>query len=219
MTQSAARTRRHSITALAVLTVAATAVVHAQAPEPLRVIALSRALVQASAAGDLDALDRALESGADVNAAVRGDGSALIAAARQGRVQIVEALLNRGADPNLAVRGDGTALIAAAREGQLAVVELLLGRGASIDQVVDGDENALIQASGAGRLAVVKRLVASGADVNARVRADSWDIDLDERRPDWRTPLGVAIQNQHDDVAEFLRVSGAVAQDPVPREF
>jgi ankyrin repeat protein len=205
--------------ALAVLMIAATDTLLAQAIETPIVVALSRALLQASAAGDLDALDRALEAGANVNATVRGDGSALIAAARQGRVQIVEALLNRGADPNLAVRGDGNALIAAAREGQIAVVELLLSRGASIDQVVDGDENAIIQASGAGRLAVVKLLVARGADVNARVRADSWDIDLDERRPEWRTPLGMAIQNHHDDVADFLRLSGAVADDPLPREF
>ena len=131
---------------------------------------LDRALVEAAEAGDVEDVSSLLASGANLNAAVDGDGSPLIAAARQGHLSLVTMLLDRGADPNLAVPGDGNALIMAAREGHVDIVTLLLDRGANIDDVVDGDENALIQASGSGALEVVKLLVARGADVNARVQ-------------------------------------------------
>ena len=133
--------------------------------------ALDRALLEASEAGDIESIDELLRSGANVNAAIDGDGSPLIVAAREGQFDVVRLLLDRGADPNLAVSGDGNALIMAAGGGFASVVSLLLDRGAIIDHVVPGDENALMKASGNGHLEVVKLLVARGADVNAR----SWE--------------------------------------------
>ena len=46
---------------------------------------LDRALVEAAEAGDVEDVSSLLASGANLNAAVDGDGSPLIAAARQGR--------------------------------------------------------------------------------------------------------------------------------------
>jgi bla regulator protein blaR1 len=144
-----------------------------QQPRRVRVRWLDRALVEAADEGDLGGVRELLDQGADVNAAVDGDGSALIVAAREGYLQLVRLLLDRGADVNLAVSGDGAPLIMAAREGHLAIVRLLLDRGAEIDLIVPADENALIQASGSGQLAVVQLLVSRGANVNARAWADS----------------------------------------------
>lgn len=167
---------------------------------------LNRALLDASEAGDVGEMTKLLDSGADVNAAFKGDGSPLIVAARRGHTAAVRLLLDHGADPDLGVPGDGNAIIMAAREGHEDVVTLLLDRRASIDQVVPGDENALIQASGAGQLSVVKLLVSRGADVNARV----W-VEPDSVRPngEWRTPLKMARKGGHNAVVDFLISAGA----------
>jgi bla regulator protein BlaR1 len=165
-----------------------------------------RALYRAAERGELQLIAELIDSGANVNAAIDGDGSPLIGAAREGRVDAVRLLLDRGADPNMPVSGDGNPIIMAAREGHLQVVELLLARGASIDQVVDGDENALIQASGSGHLPVVRFLVGKGADVNARVWADQ---GMGGAKSEWRTPLKMASRGGHETVVAFLRAAGA----------
>ena len=172
----------------------------------LRSSRLNRVLVEAADEGDLDEVRRLLDAGADVNAAVPGDGSPLIAAARNGRLSLVEFLLDRGADVNLPVQGDGSPLIMAAREGHLAIVQRLLDRGADVHLAVPDDENALIQASGGGHLAVVQLLVARGADVNARLMANGYG----GRDAEWRSPLSMAVRGGHRAVVEFLRANGAV---------
>ena len=170
-----------------------------------RVSRIDRALVEAAEEGDTEDVTRLLESGANLNAAVDGDGSPLIAAARAGHMRLVLMLLDRGADVNLPVHGDGNPLIMAAREGHLNIVSVLLDRGANIEDIVDGDENALIQASGAGALDVVKLLVARGANVNARVHVEEPAAGFSE----WRTPLSMAERGRHRAVVEFLKSVGA----------
>lgn len=166
---------------------------------------LDRALFEAASAGNVVAIARLLDAGANVDAVIPGDGSPLIGAARAGRLDAVRLLLDHGADPDMGVPGDGTALIVAAGEGDVDLVMLLLDRGASLDLVVPGDENALIRASGNGRLDVVRRLVSRGADVNARV----WAPTAPEAG-EWRTPLGMARRNGHTEVVELLLAAGAV---------
>ena len=165
-----------------------------------------RALYRAAERGDLERLARLLEAGANVNAALQGDGTPLIGAARAGKLEAVRLLLDRGADPNLPVRGDGTPLIMAAREGHAEVVALLLGRGADVNQIVDEDENALIQASANGHLAVVRQLIASRADVNARAWAEP---AMERPQGEWRTALGMARRGGHNAVVAVLLSAGA----------
>lgn len=171
-----------------------------------RVAAVDRALYEAAEDGDVDEISALLAAGANVNAAIDGDGSPLIGAARKGELAAVRLLLDRGADPNMIVRGDGSPIIMAAREGHADVIELLLSRGASIDLVAPDDENALIQASGAGHLDVVKLLVARDANVNVRVWADS---GFRQSGGEWRTPLSMALRGRYDAVAAYLRSVGA----------
>jgi len=163
---------------------------------------LDRSLVEAAETGDIADIVLLLNAGANVNAAVDGDGSALIVAAKENHKAAVELLLNRGADPNLGVEGDGNALIMAAREGHEEIVNLLLDRGAIIDRIVPGDENALIQASSAGELGVVKLLVSRGADVNAR----AWSGGPDG---EWRTPLNMARRRGNRAIIDLLTAAGA----------
>ncbi|HEY8187180.1 MAG TPA: M56 family metallopeptidase [Pyrinomonadaceae bacterium] len=167
---------------------------------------LNRALLEAAEEGDISEITKLLEAGADVNAAIDGDGSPLIVAAREGHIAAVQLLLDKGANPDRGVPGDGSAIIMAAREGHEDVVKLLLDRGAHIDQVVAGDENALIQASGEGQLSVVKLLVSRGADVNARVWVDHI---TQQAKGEWRTPLNMARKGGHNAVVDFLISAGA----------
>ena len=167
--------------------------------------ALGRALYEAASEADLPGMRELIAAGADVNAAIVGDGSPLIGAARSGDSRAVALLLDSGADPNLGVPGDGSALIAAAASGHVDLLTLLLDRGARVDMVVTGDENALIAASAAGRLAAVKVLVARGADVNARVNSGFLFTVGEE----WRTPLSMARRGGHADVVAFLLANGA----------
>jgi bla regulator protein blaR1 len=173
--------------------------------DPERPSRLDVALFEAAADGDIGAITKLLDAGADINAAIAGDGSPLIGAAREGRLDAVRLLLDRGADVDKGVGGDGNALIMAAREGHIEVVKLLLERGASIEHVVPGDENALIQASGSGQLEVVKLLVSRGANVNARVWAPR---NRDEG--EWRTPLVMARRGRHASLVAFLQSAGAI---------
>ncbi|MGH9162774.1 MAG: ankyrin repeat domain-containing protein [Vicinamibacteraceae bacterium] len=170
--------------------------------QPLRSSPLDRALFEVAENGNIDEIDALISGGANVDAALPGDGTPLIGAARRGHVDAVQRLLDQGADPNMPVRGDANPLIMAAREGHAEVVALLLDRGADIEQIVPEDENALIQASRGGHLRVVELLVARGADVNARAWTES-------NGGEWRTPLNMARRGGHDAVVKLLLASGA----------
>jgi hypothetical protein len=168
--------------------------------------ALDRALLESAESGDIESVLKLLDSGANVNAAINGDGSPLIVAASEGHKAVVQLLLDRGADPNLGVEGDGSALIAAAREGHLEIITLLLDRGANMNLVVPGDENPLIQASAEGELEAVKLLVSRGANVNARVAVTVYGR---QTTAEVRTPLSMARKGGHKAVVDFLISAGA----------
>jgi ankyrin repeat protein len=164
--------------------------------------AVDIALLEAANAGRVSDIETLLETGANINAELPGDGSPLIAAAGRGRLDAVRVLLDRGADPNLQVPRDGNALIAAAKNGHTDVVALLLNRGARINDIVPLDETALIQACASGLLDVVRLLIDRGADVNlAAYSGDPYG--------EWRTPLIMARRGGHATVVSALLTAGA----------
>lgn len=162
---------------------------------------LDRDLIAAAEAGDIAAVNKLVELGANVDARIRGDGTALIRASRAGQLPMVDQLLQLGADADKPSRGDGNPLIAAASGGHGDVVERLLAAGADVDAVVPGDETPLINAARRGHLEIVKRLVAHGADVNLGVNADMGE---------WRSPLN---QARNGAVRDYLLSQGARAKN------
>ena len=134
--------------------------------------ALDRELYEAAESGDIDGINEMLQAGANVNAAIQGDGSPLIAAARRGRIDVAQLLLDRGANPDMGVDGDGSPLIAAAERGALDMVTLLLDRGANPNVGVEGDGSPLIAAAGAGHVEIMELLIVRGADVELVVNGD-----------------------------------------------
>ena len=115
-----------------------------------------------------------LDSSADPNQPVEGDGSPLIAAAAFGRMDQVALLVQRGADVNLAVDGDENPLMNAAEQGHLEIVRFLVERGADVHtriwnerargQTSEGEwRTALSQARKNRRMNVVEYLQSLGA--------------------------------------------------------
>lgn len=159
-------------------------------------------LIAAVRAGDIEAVRRLASNGIDVNARVRGEGSALIQAIWKHDLKMIDALLDLGADPDRGLPGEGIPLLVAPGLGYQSIVERLVEAGADVD-LVDADyaETPLTVASREGHLTIVKYLVGHGANVNQGVMAD-W-----EGR--WRSPL-----NQASDpaVREYLISQGATAE-------
>ncbi|GAW24062.1 hypothetical protein ANO14919_136420 [Xylariales sp. No.14919] len=153
-----------------------------------------RTILQAVAGeGDLDAVCRLLQAGADPRAAAAPDGgrTALLAAAEGGHLDVVKRLREVGG-PN--VQED---LFAAAGEGRLDMVNYLLEAGAdpNADPAPTRGLTALWAAAEGGHLAVVNRLLEVGADPDV-----SYELG---------TPIEIAAEKGHEDVVRRLEDVGA----------
>ena len=210
-----------------------------QAPQRSRGSGLDRALYETAEDGDIADIENLLRAGANVNAAIQGDGTPIMGAARKGHIEAVQLLLDRGADPNIAVSGDGNALIVASAAGHIDIVRMLLKRGANPNTAVIGDGNPLIMAAREGHANIVTLLLDQGANIDQVVSGDENALIsasgagrlnvvrlLVERRADinarvwvepnrwrtdgeWRTALSEARRYGHQDVVQYLMSVGA----------
>lgn len=90
-------------------------------------------LLKACSDGNLDAVGRALEAGANVNARDEYNNTGLNWAAMLGHLEVVKRLLEAGADIENKGSGGGlTPLVNAASHGSFAVAQLLLDYGARV---------------------------------------------------------------------------------------
>ena len=138
---------------------------------PLPKQAPSRTPVVADAAmrGDLAAVRKAIQQGADVNVA-QGDGmTALHWAAEHGDSAMTELLLKAKANVNPTTRDAGyTPLHLASRRASASVVRSLLKAGADAKAVSASGGTVLHLAAQGGSGDVVDALIEKGADPNAR---------------------------------------------------
>jgi ankyrin repeat protein len=117
----------------------------------------------ASGQGDLPAIERALEQGADINA--RSDSEItplMVACDAGGNVSTVRLLLDRGADPRLHARAGISALYNAVVGDSDGIVQVLLQAGADPNDEAGG-ETMLEIALRLNRERVVKVLRSHGA--------------------------------------------------------
>lgn len=155
-------------------------------------------------------VERLLAAGAEPNRPLPGGETPLMTASRTGHVAVVRALLRRDASPNAREDSGQTALMWAAAEGHTEVMEELLRAGADWRATLDSGFTALAFAVREGRLGAVESLIRAGADVRAEMRPKQGG----GRAP--RTglsPLLLAVENAHFEVARRLLEAGADAND------
>ena len=82
---------------------------------------------------DVEALDRQVRAGADVNARDRHGQTGLMVAAQQGRPTVVQFLLDRGAELDHTAKYRLSAVMLAVINNHADIVRMLVGAGADLE--------------------------------------------------------------------------------------
>lgn len=118
-------------------------------------------------------------------------------AADEGDTEILRALLEEGIDPMIERQGL-TALHIAARHGYLDAATLLVDAGVDVDLVPDESEAELAAVVGHGNPQIAKMIVGGDIDPEAIARLSNL-----------RSPLNLAVESGHADLAALLIGAGA----------
>ena len=136
-------------------------------------------LMACARTGNVDAVKRLLERGADVNAKDRGPQgqTALMWAVAEKHPEVVRALVEHGADVRAATKsrtdiydrttGGFTPLLFAARGGDLESARILLAAGADVNEATPESGNTLVVASASHHQELAIFLLEKGANPNS----------------------------------------------------
>ena len=107
------------------------------------------AIRMAVAEDDVEAVERLLREGVEINA-VKGEfkTSILMEAAVRGNVGVMKLLIENGADLNMTDKDGWTALMGATVQGHMESVKLLLEQGVEVNAKNNNGETALVMAAG-----------------------------------------------------------------------
>jgi len=191
-------------------------------------------LFNAAKNGNVNAVKKLLNNGANVNQANDNEGKTpLYGASKGGHTEVVKLLLAKGADVNKASVGEFglTPLHWASQEGYTEIVKMLLAKGANVNKADKDGETPLYYASYSGQTEAVKVLLKAGADANKADRegiTPLWWASKDGRtavvklllavrgidvnkadKKDGTTPLYAASKNGRTAVVKLLIAKGA----------
>jgi ankyrin repeat protein len=150
-------------------------------------------------AGDVIALQSALDQGADANAADAESATALHRAAFDDRTDAALVLLDSGASPNAVTNFGVTPLYLAALNGNADLTSALLAAGADASTGGPNGETLLMTAARTGVPEVAVRLLEAGVAVDATEATFG------------QTALMIAVRENHASVVELLLERGANA--------
>jgi ankyrin repeat protein len=132
----------------------------------LKLAPMKNSLHQATTNNSVDAMQRLVELGQEINDPDEDGTTPLYHAAVNGHIASTKWLLEHGAHVDLQGGHYNTAVHAASYGGGLAIVELLLKHNADVN-LLGGDYNTALQAASyRGDLAIVELLLKHNADVN-----------------------------------------------------
>jgi uncharacterized protein len=170
-------------------------------------------LAQACKSGSAAMVKMLLEAGADINLTLKGGETVLMLASRSGNAEAVQMLLGRGANPNARERLGQTALMWAAAEGHTAIVRALIAAGADRNAKTESGFTPFFFAVREGRLDTVRALLAAGADANAMMQRPQDEAGPRPATGGRTSPLLLAVQNAHFELAIALVDAGADPND------
>lgn len=158
-----------------------------------------RALVTAVFNGHIRVVEIFIKHHVNVNEQGNAETTPPVVAAQNGRLEIMKLLFANGAT-NTADNRNVTPLNAAAAHGKIEVVRFLLERqDTDVNQSDKFGRSPLFMAAMLGDLPVVKLLLENNARIN-------------QPKTDNSTPLAIATEKGHKDVAQFLQERGAVSR-------
>ncbi|MBN1309437.1 MAG: ankyrin repeat domain-containing protein [Chitinispirillaceae bacterium] len=161
-------------------------------------------LIRASAKGDLAAVKKLVNEGADVNDTDAGGRSPLLEAAWGGYNDVVKFLIDRGAKVNSADTSGFTPLMRAVEEGHATIVAALIKRRADVN--TRGNVRGvtpLMLAAEKGDVKIIDMLLSHGAKINA--------MDQFEE-----TALAHAYRAEQLKAITFLESKGAIRKPERP---
>lgn len=176
----------------------------------------SSPLAEAVRVANVNIVGMLLDAGANANRANQDGETPLMLAARTGAVRVAELMIRHGANVNTREQfRNQTALMWAAAERKPEMVAFLISKGATVNvratandwgsQITNeprvqyrptGGLTPLLYAARAGCRGCVEALLKGGADI-------------DFPNPDGMTPMMMAIDNSHYEVARYLLDQGA----------
>jgi ankyrin repeat protein len=193
-----------------------------------------QSLHEAAAKGDLAALQRQVEGGADLDAwDEQKKWTPLIWAIDAGQTAAAEWLIARGADVHKLTEGNSSPVGVAAHMGNLAIIRLLVERGADVNASVPPRVTPLALAAANGHIDAMALLVQLGADVKGanqvgltalhvaafqgQIEALTWLLgkgaDVHQRNQFGFTALAAAAEQGHPAAVDLLLERGARADE------
>lgn len=160
--------------------------------------------------GNVEIVKSLLKAGADAKVTIPGGETCLMVASRTGIPEVVKSLLDHGADPNARERKGQTAILWAAAEGNGEVVDLLIDAGADYKTPLPSGFTPMTFAIREGQTDVVRRLLARAVDVNEPMRPEKRGGGGPQNG---MSPLMMAVENGHFELAEMLLENGADPND------
>jgi len=156
----------------------------------------SHGFMQASEAGNTQAVKVFLGSGIDLETRDERDWTPLMISAFNGKEEVALLLIKSGAKINVQDINGYSPIHWAAYNGYDNVVKLLIQNGAHPNALSNFGFTPLMQAATRGHILVSAQLIAGGANVNA-ISNDNW------------TALHKAVANNHAELVRFLLSKGA----------
>lgn len=157
------------------------------------------ALFKAVEANDIEAVESALNNGANPNAVNEGGSTPIFYVVNSDQPNIVRLLIAHGADVNYATPGDNafTPLRGACIRGNIESINILLDGGANPNlQIGAMRASVLFDAILSQRVEVVRLLLSRSANPNLK-------------RWDGKSPLAYAIEKKNETIIEMLKAVGA----------
>lgn len=178
-----------------------------ESPENIEVVMQQKELVQFVNSNNIDAVKKALENGANVNARDKNKRNLLLIATNNKDVEMAKLLIKYGADVNMQADNLDSAFLYAGASGQSELVRLFLANGARFDVFNRYYGSALIPACERGHVETVRLLVST----------QNYPIDH-VNRLGW-TGLMEAILlgdggKRHQEIVQILKDGGANLQIP-----